>query len=130
MRHAPSPLTLLALSLALAAPDTRAGATTAPLTMAEIVTFRLTPGTDPVAFLVAARATEGPVSAQPGFIRRSLSRDEAGLWTDYVEWADLPSALSAAEVVMTLPEFGPFMAAIDPQSVQMRHAPVLWQMGD
>lgn len=130
MRHAPSPLALFALTLALAAPEMRAGATTAPLTVAEIVTFRLTPETDPVAFLTAARATEGPVSAQPGFIRRSLSRDDTGLWTDYVEWADLPSALAAAEAVMAMPEFGPFMAAIAPEKVQMRHAPVLWQMGD
>jgi hypothetical protein len=98
--------------------------------VAEIVTFRLIPGSDPQAFLSAARTTEMPVSAQPGFIRRSLSRDETGLWTDYVEWADLPSALAAAEAVMALPEFGPFMASIDPTSVQMRHAPVLWQMGD
>jgi hypothetical protein len=130
MRHAPFPLALLALPLTIAVADMRAGAVTARKPVAEIVTFRVIPGVDPQAFLTAARTTEMPVSAQPGFIRRSLSRDETGLWTDYVEWADPPSALAAAEAVMALPEFGAFMAAIDPTSAQMRHAPVLWQMGD
>jgi hypothetical protein len=96
--------------------------------VAEIVTFRLIPGADETVFLAAARATRAPVAAQPGFLRRSLSRDESGLWTDYVEWADLPSALAAAEAVVALPEFAPFGAAIDPDGMVMRHAPVLMSM--
>jgi hypothetical protein len=98
--------------------------------VAEIVTFRLLPGTDEAAFLAAARATEAIVAAQPGFRRRSLSRDGAGLWTDYLEWASKPAALNAAQVVMSEPAFAPFAAMIDPQGMEMRHAPVVWQMGD
>jgi hypothetical protein len=119
MRHTPEfPTPATGYSAASAAP------------VAEIVTFRLLTGTDEVDFLAAARATEAPVAAQPGFLRRSLSRDAAGLWTDYVEWQDLHSALAAAETVMALPGFAAFGAAIDPEGLSMRHAPVLWRMGD
>lgn len=98
--------------------------------VAEIVTFHITPGSDEAAFLVAARATEAPVAAQPGFLRRVLSRDDGGLWTDHVEWADRASAEVAAHAVMAIPEFGPFAGFIDASTMQMRHARVMWTMGD
>ena len=123
-------LTALTLTIALAPPDARAGGTAAPQPVAEIVTFRLVPGMDEATFLSAAKATETPVAAQPGFLRRSLSRDDTGLWTDYVEWADQQSAEAAMQAVMSLPEFGPFAAAIAPEGMVIRHAPVLWTMGD
>ncbi len=124
-------LPALAPGLICAAPDARAGAGAgAEGPVAEIVTFRLLPGTDEATFLVAAKATEGSLVVQPGFLRRSLSRDEAGIWTDYVEWADLRAAESAAQAIMPLPVFGPFMAAIDPASMEMSHRTILWRMGD
>ena len=120
----------LALPLCFAPPDARAGGTAAPQPVAEIVTFRLVPGTDEATFLSAAKATEAPVAARPGFLRRSLSRDDTGLWTDYVEWADLQSAEAAAQAVILLPEVAPFMAAIDPNSMEISHRTILWTMGD
>jgi hypothetical protein len=116
--------------LCLAPADLRAGKAPSAPPIAEIVSFRLLPDTDETAFLAAARATGAPVSARPGFLRRSLSRGDDGLWTDYVEWRDLASAQAAAEAVVSLPEFAAFVAAIDPSEVTMRHAPVLWRMGD
>ena len=98
--------------------------------VAEIVTFHLTEGSEEAAFLAAARATEAPVAAQPGFLRRVLSRDDTGLWTDHVEWADLASAEAAAQAVMAMPEFGPFVGFIDLPGLKLRHAQVLWTMGD
>ena len=126
----PAPMTLAALSLCLclAPADVQAGDTSSPKTIAEIVTFRLLPGTDEVRFLADAQATDRPVAALPGFLRRSLSRDDTGLWTDYVEWTDLASATAAAQAVMGLPEFAPFIAAIDPEGMVMRHAPVVLQI--
>lgn len=105
---------------------------TAPVAqpIAEIVTFRLTEGSDAAAFLAAARATEAPVAAQPGFLRRVLSRDDSGLWTDQVEWASRDSAEAAAQAVMAMPEFGPFVGFIDLPGLKLRHAQVLWTMGD
>jgi hypothetical protein len=121
----------LSLSAAFAAPDARAGGPAANPAgpVAEIVTFRLVPGVTDDAFLDAARATEAAVAAQPGFLRRTLSRDETGLWTDHVEWASLEQALAAAEAVTQLPEFGPFAGAIDLSGLTIRHAPILWRMG-
>ena len=123
-------LTALTLTILFAPPEARAGGTAAPQPVAEIVTFHLLPGTDEAAFRSAAKATAAPVAAQPGFLRRSLSRDETGLWTDYVEWADRQSAEAAMQAVMQLPEFAPFSAAIDAEGMVMRHAPMLWTMGD
>lgn len=96
----------------------------------EIVSFRLSPGITDVAFLAAARGTAALVAAQPGFIRRSLARDEAGIWTDLITWQSLPHATAAAQTVPADPAFAPFGAAIDMGSVEMRHLPILWQMGD
>lgn len=101
-----------------------------PAPVAEIVTFRLKPGNDPAAFLDAARATIPAVAARPGFIRRCLSCDASGLWTDHVEWTDLPRARDAAASLMALPAFGAFVAAIDPEALAMRHAAILMTMGD
>ncbi len=123
-------LAALTLTVLLAPADTRAGGADKAQPVAEIVTFRLVPGMAEAAFLSAAKATAAPVAAQPGFLRRSLSRDETGLWTDYVEWADLKSAEAAMQAVMQLPEFALFSAAIDPTGMVIRHAPVLWTMGD
>lgn len=123
-------LTALTLTISFAPADTRADGTAVSQPVAEIVTFRLMPGTEEATFLSAAQATAAPVAAQPGFLRRSLSRDKTGLWTDYVEWADMPSAEAAAQAVMQRPEVVPFLSAIDPDSMEMSHRRILWQMGD
>ena len=94
----------------------------------EVVTFRLLPGLDEAGFLDAARATRDALRAQPGFLRRSLARDASGLWTDLIEWQSLSQAHAAADAMMQDPAFGPFMAAIDPATIDMSHRPVIWQM--
>jgi hypothetical protein len=93
--------------------------------VAEIVTFRLRPGIDEADFRAAARATGPAAAALPGFLRRCLSRDAQGLWTDHVEWADLGRAEAAAAAVKALPVFAPFGAMIDPEGLSMRHAAVI-----
>lgn len=118
----------LALLLALAPADAARAEAGPPGPVLEVVTFRLTPGVSEADFLAAARATEAPLRAQPGFLSRHLTRSDAGEWTDHVAWASLAQAMSAAEVVMAEPAFGPFMAAIDGASVRMRHDQILWQM--
>jgi Antibiotic biosynthesis monooxygenase len=117
---------LFAALVALAPADGARGQTADGPVM-EIVTFRLNPGITDTAFLALARATEGPVSAQPGFLRRSLLRNDAGDWTDLVEWQSLAQAQAAAEAVMAEPAFAPFAGAIDMTTLSMRHVPILWQ---
>ncbi|MGL6210379.1 MAG: antibiotic biosynthesis monooxygenase family protein [Paracoccaceae bacterium] len=104
----------------------RGGGTEGPVM--EIVSFRLLPGTDLGAFLDAARATEDLLARQPGFVRRHLLQETSGRWTDLVEWHSLADAHRAAELVMQSPDFGPFVAAINPPTIEMRHVPVIWQM--
>ncbi len=126
----PTPLMSAALSqtVCFAPHDARAGASGGPVT--ELVTFRLLPGTDKAEFLKAVRATEAALVAQPGFLRRSLSQDGNGVWTDHVEWTDLASAEAAVGAMMQLKEFTTFMAFIDTSGVVMRHATTAVQMGN
>lgn len=103
-----------------------AGSTQDPVL--EIVTFRLIDGADAVTFLKAAHGTEKVLRDRGSVVRRYLVQDENGQWTDVIEWTSMTEALSAAEAVMQTPDFAAFGAMIDPNTVEMRHAPILWQM--
>ena len=107
--------------------DRRKLATT-PETTLEFVTFRLSDTAGTEEFLKAARETEALLRASGALIRRLLTVDSDGLWTDVVEWSSHEAAISTAKAVMTDPSFAPFMTMIDPASANMRHARVLWRM--
>ncbi len=94
----------------------------------EIVTFRRIEGTNPEQFLNAARGTEALLRERGALIRRFLTVDKTGLWTDVIEWTSMDEALAAAEAVMQHPDFAPFGSMIDPATVELRHAPILWRM--
>lgn len=55
-------------------------------------------------------------------VRRSLSRDDTGLWTDYIEWVDLSSAQAAASAAHNLETLQRFLTAIDGDSMSLRYA--------
>lgn len=96
--------------------------------VAEIVTFTLAEGTSAEAFVKLSQSTESFVRAAPGFAHRHLSQGEDGRWTDYVVWQDMKAAQTAA-AEFSQQEFAPaLMAAINPESLQMRHEAVLWNM--
>ena len=121
---------ILALPLALAAlapaDAARGGETAGPV--AEIVTFRLAAGVGDATFLEAARATGPLLAAEPGFLSRRLSKGDDGAWTDHVAWTSLAEAQAAAARVMKAPAAAPFLMAIDPASIVMRHERVLVTM--
>lgn len=120
-------MTAFLAALLLAPADAaRASGTSQPVL--EIVTFRLADGVDTAAFLDAARGTEAMLRDRGALVRRFLTVDETGLWTDVIEWSSRDAALTAAEAVMAEPSFQPFMAMIDPASATMRHAAILWRM--
>ena len=100
------------------------GTGTATPHVAEIVTFRVTDGTSTADVAQAAAGMQPFLAAQGGMIRRALSVDADGLWTDHIIWTSMEAAQSAAAVVMEAPEAGPFMSLIVPESVSMRHAEV------
>lgn len=96
--------------------------------VAEIVTFKLADDTSPEDFVKISQASEAFVRAAPGFAHRQLSHGEDGRWTDYVIWADMKSAQDAA-AQFPQQDFAPaLMAAIRPDTIQMRHEQVLWNM--
>ena len=59
---------------------------------------------------------------------RRLSAGADGLWTDHVVWAGMAEARAAADAIMTEADVAPFLGAIDPESVTMRHETLLIQM--
>jgi hypothetical protein len=95
--------------------------TTAHPTCLEVVRFKLLPGVTDEAFLATNAATVDFLKRQGGFRRRVLSKGADGVWTDVVEWENLALAHQAAKQLMTEPALGPFMKAIDPESVMMDH---------
>lgn len=115
---------LLTLCLTFAPADAARAGGDGPVV--EIVTFRLIAGADEGAFREAAQATDAVLSANPAYGARVLTRDPSGLWTDVVRWSSLAAAEAAAAGIMTDPAFGPFLALIDPATVEMRHAEVVW----
>ncbi|WP_234423628.1 hypothetical protein [Tateyamaria sp. Alg231-49] len=113
--------TLFAATIAQAAAGEGSG-TINPV--AEVVTFRLVEGTDPAAFIAAADDM-GPFLRSTGaMIKRTLSVDETGLWTDHITWASFGAAKTAAAQKFEQPEAQPFMSMISPDGMDMRHAPI------
>jgi hypothetical protein len=88
----------------------------------EVVTFKLAAGADEAAFLEAASRTVEWLHNQSGFLRRELTQTSEGWWIDIVHWADLHSAHSTTERLMSAPEGEAFMRHIDLETAQMYHA--------
>ncbi len=64
--------------------------------MFEILTFRLAPGVDEATFRsIDERVQVEFAYQQPGFLRRTLGRDDDGRWLVLTIWSD-PDAASAA----------------------------------
>ena len=97
-------------------------------TVAEIVTFRARPGTDPQDIAAAAAGLTGFLGRTGAALGRTLARDADGTWTDYIVWSSLSAAQDAAKTIMTDPEAAPFLSLIDPDSVSLRHVPILYRM--
>ena len=94
----------------------------------EIVTYKLKPDTDIAAYMDAARATETFLQSTGAVIRRALTVDADGIWTDVIEWRSLSQAKAAEAEAMQRPEFGIFFSSIDDSTVSLRHADIVWRM--
>ncbi|NRB19252.1 MAG: hypothetical protein HRU33_17200 [Rhodobacteraceae bacterium] len=94
----------------------------------EIVTFTLAEGITNEAFLEINKGTEAFVRSLPGFMHRQLSQGEDGRWTDYVTWDSMESAKAAAAAFMTDGCTAELMKSIVPDSANMRHENLLWNM--
>ncbi|MEO0379438.1 MAG: hypothetical protein AAF252_04160 [Pseudomonadota bacterium] len=98
-----------------------------PYPVAEIVTFRLVEGTDTAEFLAAANDMGPYLQSTGAMVKRTLSVDEVGLWTDHILWTSRLAAEAAAAAMFERPEAQPFMAMIDPNGMDMRHARIALQ---
>jgi hypothetical protein len=96
--------------------------------VAEIVTFKLADGIKTENFVALMQKTEAFVRAQDGFLHRQLSQGEDGSWTDYVIWRDLATAQKVAQAFMQQDFTPDVMAAIAPETANMRHEEVQWSM--
>lgn len=122
------PLTLTLTTALFAPADAVHASECQPSPVMEIVTYRLKPDVDRTAYLDAARATEAFLRETGAVVRRSLAVDADGTWTDMIEWTSMAAAKAAEAKAMQRPEFGAFFAAFDPDTLDMRHAEILWQM--
>ena len=93
----------------------------------ENVRFRLNEGVSTETFLDANRAVEAWLADRDGFVARTLSEGEDGIWLDHVEWADGATAKAAADAMMTEASLAPFGMSIDESSVEMRHHTLRWK---
>lgn len=87
----------------------------------EVVVFRLKKGTDEAVFQKDAQATFDLLQSYDGYVDRELGVSEDGTWIDMVTWADLQTALQAAEKLIKNPIGLTFVAHIDPDTTQMVH---------
>jgi len=87
----------------------------------EIVTFKLTEGTNEATFLKASEIVTKFAKSCDGFVKRQLSKADDGSWMDYVEWATLEDAKAAAAKFGQQSELGPFMAYLDGSSINLKH---------
>lgn len=88
----------------------------------EAVTFKLKQGVTPERFVETAERANVFITAQPGFIRRRLSRTEDGTWNEHVEWETMAAARAAAAAIGKSPDTRSFLDAIDGPTVAMSHS--------
>lgn len=93
-------------------------------TIAEIVTFRLKEGTDASVFTAAADQMTAFLRSTDALVSRSLSADDAGVWTEHILWTSEAAAKHAAKAMFERPEAVPFMEMIDTTDMTMRHATI------
>ena len=94
--------------------------------IAEIVSFKLSHGTDAGDFVKLIESTGKFTEAAPGFVSRQLSCGDDGVWTDLVIWSSMDHA-KAAQEEFPKQDFAPaVMAAIDNESFEMKHQQIYW----
>lgn len=94
-------------------------------TTIELVTYKLKPGVTEKQLAGTHAGVHDFLRTQPGFIYRSLSRDEQGLWYDIVYWRDMAKAKSAGEAFMEHPAGRALIELVDMDSCVMRHMPAV-----
>ena len=90
----------------------------------EIVTFRLKPGTE-AGFVANNGVMTGWLARQPGVLSRHLGKSDDGSWVDALRWQSKEQTQAAADRIVAEIGDSEAVQAIDPASVDMRHAAVV-----
>ncbi|MEH6444654.1 MAG: hypothetical protein V7784_12235 [Oceanospirillaceae bacterium] len=91
----------------------------------EIVTFNLNATATKEQVLATTPIMQVFLNQQPGFLYRSLSCDEQGLWFDIVYWENQQAAQAGGEAFMKSAAGAALMPLIDAASCKMRHMDAL-----
>lgn len=91
----------------------------------EVVQFKLNSDIDESTFLEAAKSSSSFLKSCNGFVRRQLSKNNDGVWLDYVEWQTMDAAKKAAELFPSQKRLEEFISSIDMRSVVMKHNTLL-----
>ena len=94
-------------------------------TAIEIVCFKLAATAGDAQLLATNPLMEEFLNQQPGFMYRSLSRDNEGLWYDIIYWKNQGCAENAAQKFQESAVGGQIMPLIDKQSCKMLHMDAL-----
>jgi len=87
----------------------------------ESVTFKLAANISDKEFMATQAAIDDFARSSDGFVRRHLSRDENGVWLDVMEWSSMEAAMAAMDAFPKQPSLAPVLAAIDGDTVTIRH---------
>ena len=94
-------------------------------TVLEVVLFRSAEVLTVDQMVQAADDIQTWLKDQPGYLDRTLAKDDTGLWLDVVSWTSLTEAQQAADTIMQMAVGRAFGAAIDGPSIQMFHLEAL-----
>jgi len=94
----------------------------------EIVTFKLYDYVSDEQFMQSNKTMTAFLASQPGFMYRSLVKQEqTNEWSDIVYWGSQVQAEAAGKAFMASEQTKAMINLIDKNTVTMKHLPVLWQ---
>lgn len=91
----------------------------------ELVEFKLIAGKTDADLAATHEGISEFLKEQEGFLYRSISLREDGVYLDIVYWDSLESAKKASDAIMQDPRGQAMIALCDMESVSMQHLPIL-----
>lgn len=88
----------------------------------EFAMFNAKPGVSDDVVIKAAQAIQTDLAVSPGYLKRELFKGEGSQWLDLVHWRSLDEAMSAAQQIMSGPNWPRFETVLAPEGGRMIHA--------
>ncbi len=84
----------------------------------EVSSFKFKDGLSPEEQLAAAQSVTSFLESNDGFISRTCSQTEDGVWVDVIVWENMEKAKQAAERAHQTPVCLAFFSQMDEQSIR------------